>query len=92
LRIAAKLTQEQLAEKAGLSVHNLRNWEHDHRTPGIEGLYLLAKGLGVPMEEFAVTLLTKTTPPRPPARPGRPAKASEGPAAEKAAKKPRGKK
>src|SRR5262245_45560946 len=52
LRQAAGLTQEQLAAKAGLSVHNIRNWEHDHREPGLGAVYKLSRALGVPMEEF----------------------------------------
>lgn len=53
LRQEAGLTQEQLAAKAGLSVHNVRNWEHDHRVPGLAAVYHLARSLGVAMEELA---------------------------------------
>jgi transcriptional regulator with XRE-family HTH domain len=56
-RQAAGLTQEQLSEKAGLSVHNVRNWEHDHRQPRIEALLRLARALAVPMEDLASALV-----------------------------------
>ena len=52
LRQEAGLTQEQLAAKSGLSVHNVRNWEHDHRMPGVVAVYRLAQALGVAMEVF----------------------------------------
>jgi transcriptional regulator with XRE-family HTH domain len=54
LRLAVGLTQEQLAEKSGLPVWSLRNWEHDHRLPGLVPVYRLSKALGVPMEELAI--------------------------------------
>jgi transcriptional regulator with XRE-family HTH domain len=53
LRQAASLTQEELAQKAMVPVWSLRNWEHDHRLPGLVAAYKLAKALGVPMEELA---------------------------------------
>jgi transcriptional regulator with XRE-family HTH domain len=60
LRLAAGYTQEQLAEAAGVSVHNLRNWEHDHRQPRLEAVFKLAKALNVPMEEIAEALVANT--------------------------------
>jgi len=54
LRLAAELTQEELAAKAGVPVWSLRNWEHDHRLPGLVPVYKLARALGVRMEELAV--------------------------------------
>ena len=54
LRLAAGLTQEELAGKAGVPVWSLRNWEHDHRLPGLVPVYKLAQALGVQMEELAV--------------------------------------
>jgi transcriptional regulator with XRE-family HTH domain len=53
LRKAAKLTQEQLAERSGQSFGNLKNWERDYRTPGLWAALQLARALGVPMEELA---------------------------------------
>lgn len=54
LRLAAGLTQEELAQKAEVPVWSLRNWEHDHRLPGLVPVYKLARALGVRMEELAV--------------------------------------
>lgn len=53
LRQAASLTQEELARKAKVPVWSLRNWEHDHRLPGLVAAYKLAKALGILMEELA---------------------------------------
>jgi transcriptional regulator with XRE-family HTH domain len=52
LRLAAELTQEVLAARSGLPVTSLRNWERDHRTPGVFALFKLAQALGLPMERF----------------------------------------
>jgi transcriptional regulator with XRE-family HTH domain len=51
-RLAAGLTQEQLAARSELPVSSLRNWERDHRAPGVVALYRLAQALGLPMERF----------------------------------------
>ncbi len=53
LRRAAGLTQVKLAEQAGESVSSLRNWEGDHRTPGLWAALQLAKVLGVALEVLA---------------------------------------
>jgi|GEM_PF-3555249 len=53
LRVAASLTQEELAERSGQSYGNLKNWERDYRTPGLWAALQLAKALGVPLEELA---------------------------------------
>lgn len=52
LRAAAELTQDQLAEKAGLPVTSLRNYEHDHRRPRADAALALARALGVTVEEL----------------------------------------
>jgi transcriptional regulator with XRE-family HTH domain len=80
LRLAAGLTQEGLAARAGLPVGSMRNWEHDHRRPGVAAVYRLARALGVPMEELAVCVVghsgrgktsgSRRSPPKRP-RPGR---------------------
>ncbi len=56
IREAAGLTQVGLAEKTGLPVSNIRNWEQDHRTPNIFALFKIAKALGAPMEDFVAGL------------------------------------
>jgi transcriptional regulator with XRE-family HTH domain len=53
LRAAAGLTQETLAEAAGVPVWTLRGWEQDRRTPSLEGFIALADGLGVSLDELA---------------------------------------
>jgi transcriptional regulator with XRE-family HTH domain len=72
LRLAAGLTQEQLAEGSGVPVWSLRNWEHDHRLPGLAPVYKLAKALGITMEELAVCAVEQES--RAPRRRGRRAK------------------
>jgi tetratricopeptide (TPR) repeat protein/transcriptional regulator with XRE-family HTH domain len=51
-RIAARLTQEQLAERAGLSPRSLRDIERGHvRSPRVETVRLLAAALTLPTAE-----------------------------------------
>jgi transcriptional regulator with XRE-family HTH domain len=50
LRERAELSQSQLAEKAGLSVRNIQNWEQAHRVPRAPALLALAKSLGSTVE------------------------------------------
>lgn len=52
LRNDKDLTQEELAEKAGVPLSSLRNYEQDHRTPDLAAAYRLAKALGVALEEL----------------------------------------
>lgn len=35
-----------------LGLRPIRNWEHDHRSPGAEAILKLARALGVSMEEL----------------------------------------
>lgn len=56
LRIAAKLTQRQLAEAAGVPLSTLQNWEIDRREPGLRPSVRLAAALGVTVEELADTV------------------------------------
>jgi transcriptional regulator with XRE-family HTH domain len=53
LRDKAGLTQEQLAEKAGIALSTLRNHEQGHRLPSWSAVVKLAKALGVSTDEFA---------------------------------------
>ncbi len=53
LRLAAGLSQSQLAEKAGIPVKTIQGWEISRRTPRwIHLLARLAQGLGQPMESL----------------------------------------
>jgi transcriptional regulator with XRE-family HTH domain len=69
LRVAADLTQQQLADRAGLSWKGVAQWERGVREPGWSNVLALAKALGVTCEAF-----TQAPAERAPARPGRPAK------------------
>lgn len=50
LRLDAGLTQAQLADKAGLPVSTLVNYENDHRTVSLAAAFRLARALDVPLE------------------------------------------
>ena len=47
LRSEAGLTQQQVADKAGVPLQTLRNWEHDRREPLVGAAFKLARALGV---------------------------------------------
>ncbi|WP_094191685.1 helix-turn-helix domain-containing protein [Streptomyces katrae] len=69
-RSAAGLTQEELAERSGLSVRAIRDLEHGRvARPRRETLRLLATALGLPEEE-GEELLRRARQALPPARPG----------------------
>lgn len=53
LREVAGLTQQQLAERAGVPLASVRNYEQGKRQPGWAGLFHLARALGVSSEEFS---------------------------------------
>jgi transcriptional regulator with XRE-family HTH domain len=53
-RSKKKLTQETLAEKAGLSVSYISMLERGERTPPLDTLELLAKALGVTPTQLLV--------------------------------------
>jgi transcriptional regulator with XRE-family HTH domain len=53
LREAAELTQAQLAERAGLSLRSLQNWEIDRSKPSLAATLALAQALGVAVEALA---------------------------------------
>jgi transcriptional regulator with XRE-family HTH domain len=52
LREKASLSQSELANKAGVSVRSLQNWEIGHRTPQLPAAAALAKALGVKLDEL----------------------------------------
>jgi transcriptional regulator with XRE-family HTH domain len=53
LRQATGLTQADLAARTKLNIVSIRNWEGDHRTPGLWAGLQLSRALGVPLEELA---------------------------------------
>src|SRR5829696_5042137 len=65
-RTAAVLSQEELAERAGVSVRALSDLERNvHRAPRLETVRLLAEALGLREDERA-GLLTAARPEMPP--------------------------
>ncbi len=83
LRMAADLTQAALAERAGVPLRSLRNWEQDHREPRLDAALSLARVLGVLVEELMAGLAPRDE--RPPVPRGRPP--AGGPAVESAKQK-----
>jgi len=53
LREQAGLTQEQLAEQAGIPLSSLRSHEQGQRLPSWPAVVKLAKALDVPTDKFA---------------------------------------
>jgi transcriptional regulator with XRE-family HTH domain len=53
LREGAGLTQQELAERAGVSVWTLRRWEQKGNTPLVRVLVRVAKALGVSLDVLA---------------------------------------
>jgi transcriptional regulator with XRE-family HTH domain len=74
LRDAAGLTQQQLADKAGLAVGVIRKLERREHRPTWETVLTLCQALGVTCEAF-----TQEPAERPPATPGRPKKQADEP-------------
>ena len=52
LRVKAKLTVEELAEKTGISVRTIYAWESGQRSAIIDQLPELAEGLGVDISKI----------------------------------------
>jgi transcriptional regulator with XRE-family HTH domain len=87
LREQAGLTQQQLAEKAGMAWRTITHLEGGDRKPTWETVLTLAGVLGVDCGEFA-----KEPAARPERRRGRPPKAAHVPAPERPRGRPRKKK
>jgi transcriptional regulator with XRE-family HTH domain len=81
LREAAGLTQQQLAERAGMQTNTIARLERAEREPAWKTAIALAQALGVSCEDFL-----QEPADRPPQGRGRPPKAAE---AEKVAAPPR---
>jgi len=85
LRVAAGLTQQQLADKAGVSQRGLAQWETGRRKePGWNQIQALADALGVSCEAFRQPPASLPAP-----GPGRPPKEKDE-AEEAQPKRPRG--
>lgn len=53
LREKAKLTQQQLADRARIPIGSLRNYEQGHRLPSFAAAAKLARALRVPLDRLA---------------------------------------
>jgi transcriptional regulator with XRE-family HTH domain len=53
LREGRGLTQAQLAERSGVPLGSLRNYEQGHRTPLLDQAAKLAKALGCSLDDLA---------------------------------------
>jgi transcriptional regulator with XRE-family HTH domain len=53
LREALDVSQEVMAQRARTKLVSYRNWEYDHRLPSLGAASLVAKALGVPLQELA---------------------------------------
>jgi transcriptional regulator with XRE-family HTH domain len=65
-RERAGLTQKQLAERTGLPLGSIRNWEQNHRVPRLGVVPLLARAVGVPIEQLLLTMAAQATAPERP--------------------------
>ena len=72
LRKAAGLTQAELAERAGVPLRSLLNWEQDRRQPRLDAALGLARVLSVQVEELVKGVAPRDE--RPPAKRGRPSR------------------
>jgi transcriptional regulator with XRE-family HTH domain len=72
LREQSGLSQAGLAEKSGLSLRSIQNWEQGHRNPSAKVILALARALDVPAETFLLELTRKNRAPKRPR--GRPRK------------------
>lgn len=67
-RKALDLTQEELAEKSGVPLGSVRNYEQGHRIPSIATAAKLARALDLDLNEFAKCEDSGDEPPAPPRR------------------------
>lgn len=77
LRVSLGLTQQQIAEQAGVSVYTYRNWEQGIREPLASAVVTLSRVLGVTADELLGMHepdQNDTTLPAPPKKRGRPKK------------------
>jgi transcriptional regulator with XRE-family HTH domain len=50
------LSQSALAEKAGLPLRSLQNWEQGRRVPRLPEVVKLAKAVGAPLDQLLLAL------------------------------------
>lgn len=69
-RLAARLSQRQLAELCGISVRTIQGWEVGSHVPRADALFKVATALGIAVEKLLVTTAKpKKLMPRPAGRP-----------------------
>ncbi len=56
------MSQSELAEKSGLPLRSIQNWEQKHREPRAQALLALARALGVSVEALIVGNMPKVKP------------------------------
>lgn len=56
IRLAKKLSQEELADRAGFNQHYISELERGKRNPTAVSLFSIAKGLGVPAGELVAAV------------------------------------
>lgn len=54
IRQRAKFTQVKLAERSGVPLDTIRDYEQGRSTPSVERLFILADTLGCSTEDFAI--------------------------------------
>lgn len=62
MRKRAGLTQEELADKVNVSVDTIRRWKGDKQEPRLSELKLIAKVLGIKINQLAGNDETENTP------------------------------
>lgn len=55
-REKAGLSQTDLADRTGLSVRSIQNWEQGHRTPRVQVVLTLAEAVGVKPEQLLLAI------------------------------------
>jgi transcriptional regulator with XRE-family HTH domain len=83
VREAARMSQQELADRAGISIDSIQNWEQDRNHPRMTFLPVLAAALGVSLDVLVMGGTHKPQTRRPRGRP----KKDAGPADEKPAAK-----
>jgi transcriptional regulator with XRE-family HTH domain len=53
LRLAARMTQRELAERSGIPLGTLVNWEQDRNEPALSAAVPLARALGISLDVLA---------------------------------------
>ena len=69
LRLAAGLSQSQLAREADIPIGTIKNWEQDVREPMALVVVRLARAMGVEPNDILLNLAEPVEEPPPPPRP-----------------------